>query len=175
MNVLTFVGYSSAGYEDNSRMLAHASAILDRYDPGTTIVNLGATAEGIGAVYEIAKRRGFFTTGIVSTQARASPVPMSNAVDRVFFVLDDGWGGFVPGTDRLSPTSQAMVEISDVMVGIGGGDVARDEMTTARSMGKDVRYVPADMNHRMAVDAALAKGLPEPTDFRGSAHAAFSR
>jgi hypothetical protein len=63
MRVLTFLGYSSAGYESPVAMLAHATRVLDEFDPRTTIVNIGATPEGIGAVYEPAKRRGFVTAG----------------------------------------------------------------------------------------------------------------
>ena len=53
-----------------------ATRVLDEVDLKTTIVN-GATAEGIGEVYEIAKHRRFLTTGIVSTQARDQHVPLS--------------------------------------------------------------------------------------------------
>ena len=70
MRVLTFLGYSGAEYEDKTAMLEHAAQILDKFDPRTTIVNIGATAEGIGAVYEAAKQKGFLTTGIVSMQAK---------------------------------------------------------------------------------------------------------
>ena len=45
--VLTFAGYSGAGYENVDRMLAEAAAILDRHDPKTTVVNIGATADGL--------------------------------------------------------------------------------------------------------------------------------
>ena len=58
-------------------------------------------------------------------------------------------------------------------VGIGGGDVARDELLAAQRMGKRVSFVPADMNHRLALDKAASKGLSAPTDFRGAAHAAL--
>ena len=175
MRVLTFAGYSGAGYEDADRMLAEAMAILARYDPKKTIVNIGATADGIGAVYPLARKKGFRTTGIVSTQARDNNVPLSPSVGRVFFVPDETWGGFVAGTRRLSPTSIAMVESSDVMVAIGGGDVTRDEITAAKELGKEVRFIPADMNHQKAIDTARRKGTPEPTDFRGPAGAAFVR
>jgi hypothetical protein len=175
MTVLTFVGYSGAGYEDSDRMLADAAAILAEHDPRTTIVNLGATEEGIGAVYEIARRRGFFTTGIVSTRARDDRVPLSSFVDRVFYVRDDSWGGRIEGTDALGPTSSAMVGVSDIIVGIGGGDIARDELIAAREQHKTTRFIDAEMNRQAARNAARRKGLPEPTDFRGSAAAALPR
>lgn len=175
MRVLTFAGYSGAGYEDADRMLAEVTTILERYDPKKTIVNAGATADGIGAVYPLARKKGFRTTGIVSTQAHDNNVPLSPSVDRVFFVPDETWGGFIAGTRRLSPTSLAMVESSDVMIAIGGGDVTRDELAAGKQLGKDVRFIPADMNHQKAIDTARRKGTPEPTDFRGSAGAAFAR
>jgi hypothetical protein len=167
--VLTFVGYSGAGYEDEAAMLARAERILKKFDPTKTIVNIGATAEGIGRVYEIARRRGFLTTGIVSTQAKQAKVALSRFVDYVFLVGDPTWGGYLNGTDRLSPTSEAMVKNSNTVVGIGGGEVARDELLAAKRAGKETRYFPADMNHHQAREAARRKGLPVPTDFRGAA------
>lgn len=169
--VLTFTGYSDSGYEDEAAMLEHAAQILDRADPEKTIVNIGATPNGIGAVYEIAKRKGFLTTGIVSTQARDNGIALSPYVDVVFFVEDAAWGGFIPGTTRLSPTSAAMVENSDLMVAIGGGEIVRDELIAARQSGKVVQYIPADMNHRAATERASKQGKPAPTDFRGAAAA----
>ena len=106
--VVTFVGYSGAGYEDKAAMFAEAGRILDGFDASKTIVNIGATPEGIGAVYQLAKRRGFVTTGIVSTQAKAYNAKLSPCVDYVFYVEDASWGGFLEGSDRLSPTSQAI-------------------------------------------------------------------
>ena len=87
--VLTFVGYSGAGYEDGPGMLAAAERVLDAYDPKRTIVTIGATADGIGAVYEVAKTKGFRTAGIVSTQAKEHGVALSPCVDFVFYVKDD--------------------------------------------------------------------------------------
>jgi hypothetical protein len=173
MKVLTFLGYSGAEYENKAAVVDRATRILSRFDPGKTIVNIGATAEGIGTVYEIAKRKGFLTVGIVSTQAKESKVALSPCVDVVFYVKDDSWGGFIPGTQNLSPTSKAMVENSDVIVAIGGGEVARDELIAAKRSGKHVQFIAADMNHQIARDKARKKNRPPPTDFRGAAASAF--
>jgi len=173
MKVLSFFGYSGAGYEDEARMLSEATKVLDQADPRDTLVNIGATLEGIGAVYDIAKRKGFTTTGIVSTEARDNQVPLARCVDYVFFVKDGSWGGFLPGTTQLSPTSAAMVENSDVLVAIGGGEVARDELRVAKQAGKAVQFIPADMNHAAAIEKAKKKGQPVPTEFRGAAAEAF--
>lgn len=173
MRVLTFLGYSAAEYEDKELMLKQAERILDQFDPANTIVNIGATAEGIGAVYETAKRKGFLTAGIVSTQARDSNAALAPCVDVVFYVRDATWGGFLPGTGTLSPTSKAIVENSDVMVAIGGGEVARDELTSAKKFGKQVRFFPADMNHQIAREKALRKNREAPSEFGGAAASAF--
>ena len=173
MKVLTFLGYSAAEYENKAAMLMQATRILDELDPRATIVNIGATPEGIGAVYEMAKRKGFLTTGIVSTQARENNVKLSPCVDVVFYVRDATWGGFAPATDRLSPTSTAMVENSDVIVAIGGGEVSRDELIAARRLGKKTRFIPADMNREIARERPRKRGQPAPTDFRGAAGAMF--
>ena len=154
-------------------MLEQAVRILDQFDPRKTIVNIGATAEGIGAVYDAAKRKGFLTAGIVSTQAKDSKAALSPCVDIVFYVRDETWGGFISGTEILSPTSRAIVENSDVIVAIGGGEVARDELIAARRLGKRVELIPADMNHQIARDRALKRAQPAPTDFRGAAASAF--
>ena len=174
MTVLTFGGYSGAEYEDRAAMLTHASTVLDRHDPATTLVSIGATAQGIGAVYELAKQQGFTTLGIVSTLARDEHVTLSPCVDHVFFVADDTWGGLVRGTDRLGPTSTAIVDIGTEFVAIGGGEVTRDEMLAARRAGKPVTFVPADMNHAIAREKARKRGEPAPTDFRGAAHGALA-
>lgn len=55
-----------------------------------------------------------------------------------------------------------MVENSDVLIGIGGGEVSRDELRAAKRSGKMVRFFPADMNQQQAREKAKKKGLPEP-------------
>ena len=57
--VLSFAGYSGAGYQDEAAMLALAGQVLDGQDPAQVMVNIGATAEGIGAVYALARWTGF--------------------------------------------------------------------------------------------------------------------
>lgn len=173
MTVLTFLGYSGAEYENKAKMLEEAAKILAQFDPKATIVNIGATPQGIGAVYDLAKQQGFLTTGIVSTQAKDNKAALSPQVDMVFYVKDDTWGGFLPGTERLSPTSKAMVENSDVIVAIGGGEVARDELIAARKLGKRLQYIPADLNHQLAREKARMKSQPAPTNFGGAVGTVF--
>ncbi|MGE0812845.1 MAG: hypothetical protein AB7O28_01280 [Vicinamibacterales bacterium] len=170
--VLTFVGYSGAEYENQALMLVAARSALTSHDPRATIVNIGATIEGIGAVYELARTLGFATMGIVSTQARDTKATLSPCVDRVFFIRDQTWGGLLEGQQRLSPTSAAMVAVSDEVLAIGGGDVSRDELAGAERAGRKTSFVPADMNHEIARARAKRRGEPEPTDFAGPVAAA---
>ena len=172
-SVLTFGGYSAAGYQDPQAMIARAERELAARKPADTLVNIGATAVGIGAVYDVAKRMGFTTIGIVSTLARDPSVELSGCVDLVFYVPDASWGGRLPQSERLSPTSQAIVEVSDTYIAIGGGEVARDELFAAREAGRLSIFVPADSNHQIARERARKANRPEPTDFRGAAHSAF--
>ena len=167
--VLTFIGYSDAGYEDPEAVLRLARSILKDFNPDKTIINIGATKQGIGAVYQLSKDMGFITTGIVSVLARENNVDFSLFVDHIFLVEDDTWGGLSKETGELSPTSSAMVNASDVIVGIGGGKIGGEEMVTAKQQGKPVRFFPADMNHHHAIEKATQKGLPVPTEFGGAA------
>lgn len=120
--VLTFAGYSGAGYENPAAVLAHARDALAR------------------------------------------------RVDVVFYVQDATWGGTTPETGKLSPASEAIVAVSETLVGIGGGEIAREEMLAARKAGKTVVFVPADINHRAARDKSRQKGRNRPERFpRGGA------
>ena len=171
--VLTFIGYSGAEYEDPVTMLRLADAVMDEFDPGLTLINIGVTVDGIGAVYEIAKRKGFATTGIVSTQAKKYNARISPCVDHAFFIADETWGGFLPNSNKLAPTSATLIDVTDVFIGIGGGTIGRDEMLAGWTAGKSVRFYPADKNHRKAIEKARKKGLPPPTDFSGAVSELF--
>jgi LmbE family N-acetylglucosaminyl deacetylase len=57
--VVTFVGYSAAEYENDTAMLTNARDVLSHLDPKTALVNIGGSPEGIGHVYELAKKNGF--------------------------------------------------------------------------------------------------------------------
>lgn len=140
-DVVTFIGYSQTAYEDEAVLLQKAGKILDEFDPTKTIINIGTTQIGIGAVYRLAKEKGFMTTGIVSSLANNSKFELSPFVDHIFFVEDLTWGGYLKGSGRLSPTSALIVETSSVLIGLGGGEIARIELEAAKSLGKDVRVL----------------------------------
>jgi nicotinate (nicotinamide) nucleotide adenylyltransferase len=168
--VVTFVGYSALDYQDKDQMLRQAKKILSGLDPTKTIINIGATDDGIGAVYKLAKEMGFETTGVVSVKAKEYG-GVSKFVDYTYFVEDKGWGGFVDGTTKLSPTSQAMVENSNRMIGIGGGEIGAQEMRAAIIRDIPVEFIPGEMNHQNAITRAKKSGTPAPVDFKGPAQA----
>lgn len=172
--ILTFLGFS-AGYENEDEMLQVVHVILSGHSPETTLINIGATAGGIGAAYPLAKSLGFSTTGIVSTKALDDGAVISEAVDHICFIADEQWGGKLPGSDKLSPTSKTMVDCSDVLFGIGGGEISRDEMVAAREAGKPVYFYPAEVEHAWAIQRAEKLGLPPPNSFWGEAHEVFAK
>ena len=162
--VLTFYGYSGIGYEDEEAMLAIARKVLSGYSTETTLVNIGVTSVGIGAIYPLAKSMGFTTTGIVTSLALDRD-DISVSVDHICFVKDKQWGGNLPDSHELSPTSRAMVECSDILVGIGGGGISEAEMLAGKAQGKPVYFYPADKNHARAIQYAKSMGLPPPESF----------
>ncbi len=173
-SVVTFVGFSGAGYEDAPAVERVIAKVLDDQSPESVVICAGATPEGIGAVYPLAKKRGFTTIGIVSAIAEKEGAKFSQDVDTVFVIADDTWGG-LNADGKLSETSCAMVGAADEMIAIGGGEIARDEIAAAMAMGKRVRYIVADMNHAAAIRKAREMRRPEPAGFRGAVHAYFDR
>lgn len=173
--VLSFFGYSGMGYEDEVAMLDAAGRILETYSTDSTVVNIGATSVGLGRIYPLAKSMGFTTTGIVSTRAIAYLDDISTDVDHVLFIRDELWGGYLEGTETLSPTSEAMVSSSDQCVAFGGNEISRDELLVARKRGIPVLFIPADSNHAKTITRMTRQGLPRPTSFEGEAHRVFGQ
>ncbi len=172
--VLTLFGFST-GYEDEAAMLRKVREILSGYSPDTTLVNIGATAGGIGRAYPLAKSMGFTTTGIVSTLALDNVEQISEVVDHICFIADKQWGGKFPNSKYLSPTSKTMVACSDILIAIGGGEVTRDELLAGKEQGKPVHFYPAEVEHEWAIQNAEKADLPKPKYFWGEAHEVFAK
>ncbi|MGD8406368.1 MAG: hypothetical protein PVJ21_22115 [Anaerolineales bacterium] len=171
---LTLFGFSSE-YEDETAMLQKVRNILSGYSPETTLVNIGATSGGIGGAYPLAKSMGFTTTGIVSTLALDNVDQINEAVDHICFIADKQWGGRLPNSKYLSPTSKAMVACSDVLIAIGGGEVTRDELLAGKEQGKPVQFYPAEVKHEWAIRNAEKTGMPKPKFFWGEAYEIFGK
>jgi len=172
--VLTFFGYS-VDYENRETVLGIAKRGLSKIPPDAVVINIGATAGGIGAVYPLAKAMGFTTTGIVSSLAAEHLENISEAVDYVCFISDTQWGGKLDGSNQLSPTSQAMVACSNLLVAIGGGEVTRDELMVGKALGKPVYFYPAEVSHRYLIQRARKMNEPPPQSFWGAAYEVFGR
>ena len=171
---LTFFGYT-VKYQDKEVLFRIVRDVLAKYSPEKTLVNAGATGSMGDAVYTVARSMGFTTTGIVSELALAYPDDIRPNVDHICFIKDKTWGGKLPNSEELSSTSKAMVECSDILVAIGGNDIARDELLEGRLQGKPIQYFPAEMNHDAAIRRAKHLGLPPPESFMGSVHDGFGK
>jgi len=172
--VLTFFGYM-LGYENEAEMFRIVRDELSKYSPVTALVNDGVTKWGLGEIYPLAKSLGFTTTGIVSRSILDDPSEISPFVDHICFMDDIQWGGKLPNSDELSPTSKAMVDCSDLLIALGGNEVSRDELLSAQKLGKPIHYHPAEMNHENAIRHAKRKGLPAPESFLGAVHEVFGK
>jgi hypothetical protein len=172
--VLTFFGYM-LGYENEAEMYRIVRDELSKYSPETALVNDGVTKWGLGEIYPLAKSLGFTTTGIVSRNILDDPSDISPFVDHICFMDDIQWGGKLPNSEELSPTSKAMVDCSDVLIALGGNEVSRDELLAAQKLGKTIHYHPAEMNHENAIRHAKRKGLPPPESFLGAVHEVFGK
>lgn len=170
MIVLTFFGYSGYQYDEEQEAIRIAREVLSGHSPQSTLVNIGVTSEGAGIFYPVAKSMGFRTTGIVSTRVLNHPQRVSTSVDSICIVVDTQWGGNLPDSNELSPTSQAMVACSDILVAIGGGKISRDELIVAKRLGKPIQYFPAAMDRAWAIARAKSKGIPPPESFDGEVH-----
>ena len=56
---------------------------------------------------------------------------------------------------------------------IRGGEVGRNELMAAKCSGKNVRFIPANMDHHKAHGKAQDRGLPVPTNSGGAAGEVF--
>lgn len=143
--VHSLFGYSDLGYKDEHAMLQAVSADLETKDPSHVVIAIGATPGGIGQAYELAKQKGFQTIGIVSSKSLANGGNYSPAVDDIFVVRDQEWGGYVPGTADLTPTTEVFIGASDSISAFGGGEITAVTIAEAVKRAREVRFTPAEM------------------------------
>lgn len=170
--VVTLYGYSK-NYQDPPALFVILRSIFSRYSPDNTLINIGGTSSGIGAAYPLAKSMGFTTTGITSTRGIIDSFKISDFVDYICFIKDDQWGGKMPNSNELSPTSQAMVICSDIMIGIGGGKISRDELLAGKGLGKPIEFFPAEIEHTSMLRDIQDRDVTKPNNFSGEAHEHF--
>jgi hypothetical protein len=156
-SVIGFAGYSDSGYESPQAAEKVWEQILSRVpgaDRAKTLVLTGGTASGVGQVAELATRMGFSVGGLASENALTEAI--SPQIKHMFFIKDKAWGGTVEGSAKLHPTSHALALVVDQLHVVGGGEVAAMEYVSAKLLGKEVSFTPADMNHSYAKNRNVA-------------------
>lgn len=156
--VVTLFGYASAGYEKIDVVMKAIEIILDeRFLYTEWIINAPGSAPGIGNFYARAFKKNYETMGIISSHVievkdknnpnflryMGYPVECKN----IFMIQDVVWGGYI-SNDVLSPTTAAMVEVSDAVIQVGGNEVARDELIASLNVPtiQCVIFIPAKMD-----------------------------
>ncbi len=177
--VLTFAGFGELGYEDEERVREICSAELDRFHPRDTIVNTGTLItegfrRGIALVYPLARARGFATAGVHPSVALTHPKRhrVSQGVDHIFFVDDPTWGG-VLANGNVSDTLRVLLEVTDALAVIGGGQHTAQELQAFLGASKPVRFYSASMHRETALRWSAESGVAID-DFRGAAESVWS-
>ncbi len=173
--VYTLFGYSKLDYQNKEEVMAEIKSELGKLDLTDTVINIGATEDGIGYAYKIAKEMGFDTIGIVSTQSLTYSGKFSEYVDKIFIVNDHNWGGYVPGTKNLAETTKAYLAVSNVISAHGGGENTAVILNEAKKLGIKTKYSPAEMNHDKAIEQARIKKENPPVDYKGAAFYAWQK
>jgi hypothetical protein len=127
-------GYSGLGYEDYKlvrQKLREILVPLTAKHGDRLLVVSGATEQGIGVVYEVAKELGLPTCGIVSE--RAQPEDISRFCDRLFLVSDPEGTWEVKSREGDSYFVEAARH--GELFYLGGGEVAVNEILEAKSKG----------------------------------------
>jgi hypothetical protein len=164
--VYTIFGYSALGYEDIEGLEKAVRTDLEVLGRDEYIINIGATEEGIGQMYKVAKEMGFKTIGVVSTQALSYSGRFSDYVDSIYIVNDDFWGGLVPGTTKLTETTKTYLGVSDIIAAYGGGQNTAITLKFAQELGISTTFKDFDMNHALA--EKVSKG--QPAQYKGDAY-----
>ncbi len=172
--VHSLFGYSALEYQDRPALLQQIRKDLEMLDPKATIINIGVTAEGLGAAYEVAKEMGFETMGLVSNKFLENGGHYSEFVDHIFIVNDKQWGGYLPGSKKLAPTTKLYIKLSDSMAAYGGGEITNVTLKEFSKTGKSINYRPFDMNHDKAILSAKNKGRAKPTSFNSNVDSTWS-
>jgi hypothetical protein len=170
--IVTFMGNSSLGYQDLDVVDEILIGKLSGLNPAKHIINCGATKGGISRVYELAKKMGFETMGVVSNQALSYAGQFSPFVDHIILVADSKWGGRL-ADGSLTPVTRVFVEISDEMFAVGGGKNTAVTIEAFEATGKKLSFRSAEINHESARREALYKKQAPPTTYEGAAYHAW--
>lgn len=155
--VLVLGGFSGLGYEKPTKLKNEIKKRLEEeikiLGKDNLVLVSGATTEGIGVCYEVAKKLGIKTYGIVSEEARQYGVDKNCEV--TFFVPDPkkSWQVLSDKGDSY------MVEIAKnngVLIYYGGGEVAVSELKEAK-----IKDIPVEVDTSFMPDPEKVKKKQE--------------
>ncbi len=144
--VISLFGFSDLGYSDYPKLFVKAREVLSQYSNAEYIVCIGATEDGVGKLYDIAKDMGFKTIGIVSTLALARSGKFSENVEKIYIVNDSYWGGYRPGTKILTETTKIFLDITEKFIAFGGGMNTKVTLEEAKIRNIPFEYFEFKMN-----------------------------
>ncbi|ATW33821.1 hypothetical protein [Candidatus Williamhamiltonella defendens] len=144
-HVMVFSGFSELDYKDVDALETKITSILEdaikTHSLDKLIVVAGATGDGIGRVYQIAKTLNIRTIGIVSEEAKKyySNFPYC---DEVFFVNDpnETWKVLDEGGKSYMvyvATKKEDIHRTGEFLVFGGGQVTVSELEEAKALGND--------------------------------------
>ncbi|MBU2713514.1 dermonecrotic toxin domain-containing protein [Zooshikella harenae] len=176
--VVVFSGFSGLGYENTEVLQAILSEILDNeitlYGQDNVVVVAGATGEGIGAVYEVARNKGLTRLGIVSEEAvpkyssglpDPDSFPSLTEKNDVFVPDPEGtWKVLDPnGESYMVTVAKGNEQFKGKFYAIGGGKVTLSELQEAKNLGieteiyEDIEPNSTKVEERIAKDNSKGK------------------
>ncbi|RDH46169.1 phospholipase D-like domain-containing protein [Zooshikella ganghwensis] len=174
--VVVFSGFSGLGYEDNVNLESTLNTVLDReielYGRENLLIVAGATEDGIGTVYEIAKNKNLNTFGIVSEEAEKNDVPISSSCDRHVFIPDanSSWQVLDPSGESYMVSIANSSNIKGKFYAFGGGSVTVTELSEAIKHGIDTEvfgdFLPNPEKVQQKIEKLKSRGQnTENVDF----------
>ena len=159
--VLVFIGFSGQGYQDQTRLDKQLTRIMQQaieaHGEANVVVVAGATKDGIGRCYEIAKDPfNLQTIGIVSELGMAYT---SQQCDKAVYVSDPDKRWQVRTPDNTASYMVSVAEKHGEMHALGGGAIAIEELKEALERGIACKIIddfmpgrPSDPAHPMPLN-----------------------
>jgi len=151
--VISFLGYSAAGYEEPQIVDRYISKVLAHEcpNPKTCEVLLGST-DGIFRAARVSQSRGIDVT-VITSEDGIKQLENRSAQDQdlvnTVYRIDSQFVGWVideEGNKEISAIAHALILSSDMIHMIGGGHIGIAETEYSILMGKDFTFFPAKFN-----------------------------
>lgn len=157
--VLVFSGFSGMGYEDTEKLQEYITKEIkqkiDEHGSHNLLIVAGATPDGIGCVYDIAKKLGVSTLGIVSQQAATNS--LAKNCDSVIQIKDpdNSWKVLDNSGDSY------MVYVASkygCFFAFAGGSVTFSELNEAVDKGIKTKIFPDFLPDPIKLAEKLTRG-----------------